>query len=948
MAGLMPDEQRIQPLAVMRTGLAGLWNGYGWSLTTHLTVLAIAIMVPLLFLAGLSLRNHIEARRLALYQDAQHMADNLSANMEREMASVLTLLNVLAQDTAFDRKEFNTLYTRAKEGLKGRKGYVVLFGLDTRPLFSTRFPFGMPLPEPVDDGSAEQVMKTKHPLVSNLYFSRAAQRRVFSAIVPILRDDKVVGRLQLALEPQDLTEAVMPVGASPSWQYSLADRRFTYVTSSDPGAYEAGQPVQRSIVGLIKDDAGQFRAEIDAGRPLLTAYRTSPLIGWTAFVTAPLASVEQPLSEVWHKFTYIALAAFALSLIAAYAFSLAMARPIHRLTGAALAFGEGNEVPTLHSSLLEANVLSSALSEAAAQLKGRTRALTESDRRFRLFAEQSNDVIWFADPEKGSIDYVSPAFEAISGRRCGDLVSIASWREAVHPEDQAEFDKQFGGVLHSNAQYEYRLLRPDGAKRWVRDARFPLDLTAGRPRIVAGILRDITGRKEAIDALTSAQAEAQARLEELETLYSSAPIGLALMDRDCRLLRLNAFLATLGGKSLEEANGKLFFAVFPELESVAKSHCEEVIKTGIPARNIELEVYERELGTSQYMLANFYPIQVKGGVTGVGAILENISERKRTEQVLARLAAVVYAANDAMFSIAPTGRIQNWNPAAQQLFQYAEAEAIDRNFSMLFPEGKDDDYQELLRVWEAGESLRLNTEFRRKDGTLFQGSVSIAPIKDRERVIAISTTIEDITERRRSEKRQLLMNRELSHRVKNTLAVIQAMARHTLRSSPDPAAFTAAFEGRLRALSIAHNLLTSSEWEGAELSELAREQLAPHLSGAGRLRLDGAPLLISPGMATSLGLVLHELGSNAAKFGALSVPNGSVTLKWRVSPSTPHKTLTIEWIENGGPAVHPPKRKGFGSVLIENSGKVEQHFEAGGLRSVIHMALMEQVPQRSF
>ena len=226
--------------------------------------------------------------------------------------------------------------------------------------------------------------------------------------------------------------------------------------------------------------------------------------------------------------------------------------------------------------------------------------------------------------------------------------------------------------------------------------------------------------------------------------------------------------------------------------------------------------------------------------------------------------------------------------------------------------------------------------------------LSIAPIKDSKRVIAISTTIEDITERRRSEKRQLLMNRELSHRVKNTLAVIQAMARHTLRSSPNPTAFTAAFEGRLRALSISHNLLTSSEWEGAEFSELAREQLAPHLTGVGRLRFDGSPLLIPPGMTTSLGLVLHELGTNAAKYGALSVPNGSVTLKWRVSPSTPHKTLTIEWIESGGPALQPPTRKGFGSVLIENSGKVEQHFEAGGLRSVIHMALMEQVPQRSF
>jgi two-component system, chemotaxis family, CheB/CheR fusion protein len=261
---------------------------------------------------------------------------------------------------------------------------------------------------------------------------------------------------------------------------------------------------------------------------------------------------------------------------------------------------------------------------------------------------------------------------------------------------------------------------------------------------------------------------------------------------------------------------------------------------------------------------------------------------------------------------------------------------------MLFPEERGDDFDDLISAWEAGESLRLNTELRRKDGTFFPASVSIAPIKEAERIVAISTTIEDITERRRSEKRQLLMNRELSHRVKNTLAVIQAMARHTLRSSPDAAAFTAAFEGRLRALAISHNLLTTSHWEGADLGELAREQLAPHLQASGRLHLDGPKLLLPPGTATSLGLVLHELGTNAVKYGALSAPGGSVTLRWRALPSNPHKTLAVEWTERGGPAVTPPSRRGFGSVLIENSGQVEQHYEPEGLRTTIDMPLMEQ------
>ncbi len=917
-------------------------------MTTHLALLAIAIMVPLLFLAGLSLHNHIEAARLGLYQDAQRIADNLSANMEREMASVMTLLNVLAQDTAFDRKEYETLYTRAKEGLKGRKGYVILFDLGPKPLFSTRYPYGLPLPDAVDDGSASQAIKTKRPIVSNLFFGRTAQRRLFTAIVPILRDGKVVGRLNFAFEPQDLTDAVMPVGLQPSWGFSLADRNFIYVISSDPSTYQTGQPVQHSIVNRMSGDAGQFRAELGSDKPLLTAYRTSATDGWTAFATAPLAAVERPLAEVWHKFTYIALGALGLSLMAAYAFSQAMAQPIRQLTGAAGAFGEGGEIPVLHSSLREANFLSSAFREAASQLRRRTKDLAESERRFRLFGEQSHDAIWFINLENNSIDYISPAFEAITGHKSQDLAPLESWRNAVHSEDRQIFDECFGGLLLTSAECEYRMLYPDGTVRWVRDMRFPLDMTDGKPRIIAGILRDITVRKEAIDALKAAQAEAEARLEELETLYSSAPIGLALMDKECCLLRLNTFLATMGANPIVEFAGKPFFEIFPELELIAKPHCDEVLRSGIAAKNIEIETPGSANSGTQYLLAHFYPIQAKDGIMGIGAILENITQRKRTEQVLARLAAIVYAANDAMFSLAPTGRIQNWNPAAEHLFQYPHAEAVGRNFSMLFPEGNDDDYQELLRAWESGESLRLDTALRRKDGTLFQGSVSIAPIKSGDQTIAISTTIEDVTERRRSEKRQLLMNRELSHRVKNTLAVIQAMARHTLRSTPDPAAFTTAFEGRLRALSISHNLLTSSQWEGAEISELAREQLAPHLTGPGRLRLDGAKLLVPPGMATSLGLVLHELGTNAAKYGALSAPNGSVTLKWRSVPSSPYKTLIVEWTERGGPAVVPPTRKGFGSVLIENSGKVQQHFEPDGLHCTIEMPLMEQAASKAF
>ncbi len=917
-------------------------SGEGWSIIAHLVLLALAVMLPLLLLAGLTINNHVEAARRTLYTDAQHTADNLAADIEREMASVLTLLNLLSQDTAFDRGDYESLYYRAKEGLSGRRGYVVLFGLDYNPLFSTRFEFGKSLPEATHDGSAEHVIRTKRATISNLFFGRAAQRQLFTATVPILRGGQVVGRLNLALDPQDLTEAISVSGLPGSWGYSVVDRNLVYVVSSDPVRYPTGQPVESSVSSLMKGKAGQFRTAGPTGESQLMAYRTSDSMGWTTFATMPLAIIEAPLQAVWRNFALSGLVAVTISLIAAYAFSRAMAQPIQSLASAATVFGGGHDMPALQSRLREANLLSLALMQATAQLRGRTAALAESERRFRLFAGQTQDVIWFADMDRGGIDYVSPAFEAISGRPPTEIATLEQWRASVHPADLAVFESRFASGGEDRMHYEYRMVRPDGGIRWVQDTRFPLEATVGKPRIVAGILRDVTARNEAVDALKAAQAEAEARLEELENLYRSAPIGLALLDTNCRLVRLNEFLASMSAQPGGDHVHQPFFEVFPYLEDIARPQCDALLRTGEAVHNLEIETARHGSGGPQYFLAHFYPIHARDdGVSGIGVILENITERKRTEQALARLAAIVYAANDAMFSIAPTGRIQNWNPAATLLFQYSEAEAADRSFSMLFPEGSDDDYQRLMTAWEAGESLRLDTEMRRKDESVFPVSISIAPIKDGGRTIAISTTIEDITERRSWEKRQLLMNRELSHRVKNTLAVIQAMARHTLRSASNPAAFTAAFEGRLRALSISHNLLTSSHWEGAEIVELAREQLAPHAGGAGRLRLEGPSLLIPPGMATTLGLVLHELGTNAAKYGALSVSGGKVMVNWRVEPGTPQRNLIIEWTERGGPAVSAPERKGFGSILIENSGKVQQQFEPDGMRCTIEMPLME-------
>ena len=170
-------------------------------------------------------------------------------------------------------------------------------------------------------------------------------------------------------------------------------------------------------------------------------------------------------------------------------------------------------------------------------------------------------------------------------------------------------------------------------------------------------------------------------------------------------------------------------------------------------------------------------------------------------------------------------------------------------------------------------------------------------------------TLTDITSRKHAEELQSLMVAELNHRVKNTLAVVQAIADQTARRSSSLAIFREAFGGRLQALSMAHGLLTETRWSGVELTVLLRECLAPYRD---RLRLQGPPILLPSQTIVPMSLIVHELMTNAAKYGALST-SGHVEIDWEIDD----QMVLLTWVERGGPPVKDKKKAGFGSTLIE-------------------------------
>jgi len=198
----------------------------------------------------------------------------------------------------------------------------------------------------------------------------------------------------------------------------------------------------------------------------------------------------------------------------------------------------------------------------------------------------------------------------------------------------------------------------------------------------------------------------------------------------------------------------------------------------------------------------------------------------------------------------------------------------------------------------------------------------------------------DITERRRAEERQQLMLNELNHRVKNTLAAVQSIAFQTLRTARSPAEFKDAFEARLLALSETHNLLTRENWEGASLRVVIGSELDA-LGGEGRAILEGPDIHLSPKAAVAMGMAIHELATNAVKYGALSVPRGLLNVDWRVRQGC----LELEWRESNGPPVAPPEHRGFGSRLLERGlatelgGRVELVYREQGVACSMRLPL---------
>ncbi|MFO1131439.1 MAG: PAS domain S-box protein [Hyphomicrobiales bacterium] len=513
----------------------------------------------------------------------------------------------------------------------------------------------------------------------------------------------------------------------------------------------------------------------------------------------------------------------------------------------------------------------------------------------------------------------------------------AALENAIHPDDREAWRTAHDQARTpgNRVEIEFRLLVPGPRTRWILSRGEVVRRLDGAPLESYGVMIDITERKAA--------EEAAARLAAIVESSEEAIIAKTLRGI---ITSWNKGAERLFGYTAEEMIGESIWKLIPEDGEHEEIHILNTVRIGQSVPSHESVRLHRS-GRRIHVAVSVSPIlNAQGMVVGASTIARDVTERRRQTELLreneARMRLALKSARAGAWTFDLKRRELHWSPEMFALYGLDPAAgqpSREQLAKRISPAHRQRARKEFSRAMLQGGSFTLEFPIIRPDGTEIWTALAGDVIKDdRGKPIAARGIDQDITERKNWEKRQAMLLRELSHRVKNTLAVVQSVARQTLRSSPSPRSFVEAFEGRIRSLAASHSLLTEADWGGAGLDTIIRHQVAAMVHDYdGRFRLKGPDVVLSAEVATQLGLVLHELATNAAKYGSLSVPDGHVDIVWTASRSK----LSLMWRENGGPSIEKkPDFSGFGTLLINSSAqKVTQRFLRHGLVCKLEFSL---------
>lgn len=433
-------------------------------------------------------------------------------------------------------------------------------------------------------------------------------------------------------------------------------------------------------------------------------------------------------------------------------------------------------------------------------------------------------------------------------------------------------------------------------------------------------------------------------------LLQALPVAVYTTDAEGRITFYNDAAAALWGCRPELGAARWcgsWRLYWPDGRPMRHDECPMAVtlREGRPIRGVEA-VAERPDGSRVAFRPYPTPLRDESGrLTGAINLLIDIEARKSAEIAAARLAAIVEGSDDAIVSKTLQGIVTSWNAGAARIFGYSAAEMIGQPILKIIPRELHSEEEQILARLRRGERIdHFDTVRVAKDGRRVNVSLTVSPLRDGTgRIVGASKIARDVTERKQREELQRLLFEELNHRVKNTLATIQSIANMSLRRARSPADFVASFNGRVQALARAHDLLVQTKMKGASVADIVREQVVLGSPNGTHIDWSGPRAMLDARAAVQLALVLHELATNARKYGALSVPGGRLAISWTLALQH-DREIHLEWQESGVPHVRAPTSSGFGTTLIERTleacgGEAVIRYGADGVSCRIRLPL---------
>ena len=549
-------------------------------------------------------------------------------------------------------------------------------------------------------------------------------------------------------------------------------------------------------------------------------------------------------------------------------------------------------------------------------------ALLSSEHRLRMALDAGRLGHWDLDLATGVMT-ASGICKENFGRAATADFTYEDLRAAIAPEDQPRMQASVERTIATGQDYdaEYRLVKPDGTSGWVLIRGRLVPGLNGKPGTLSGVSLDISGLKAAERALLESETRFETFAQAMPNqVWSATPDGL--------LDWFNDQVFSYSGLAMEDLAGSGWAQMVHANDiGAAAATWARALSNG-SAYQSEFRL-RRSDGSFRWHLARAVPMRDETGrITRWIGTNTDIDNQKEIEEQLVesqqRVESAINAADIGTWDFDPQSGVLKWDNRCYQLFgmKLGTPISFDAFLAGLHPADREATEKACLEAMQPDGPQGYDVEYRtigRDDGVERWCSAKGKAFFENGVAVRFIGTIRDISKLKRAELQQQLLTRELEHRMKNTMAMVGAIASQTFRTATTKEEARTIFDARLHALNQAHDVLVRSSWTSAPIRTVVEGALAPHRSGDGRIAINGPALDLTAKQALSLALALHELATNATKYGALSVPDGTIDVSWDCIPSEDRRSLRFTWREQGGPPVSPPTRRGFGSRLIEST-----------------------------